>query len=163
MTNPNNPYLGIRHVWVICTGLGQETCSNYIPEDPDVPDVADWGSATAAFGEIDAYRVNGKRISPLLIERILDPDWVDDPDDPDDVPGVVERVIPTWTHQVLVDTDMRDYIHPAIELYDGIPEDGAQSVAGIIDGTYYVYPVVFKDAQICYLPRCSGKIGRAHV
>ena len=81
MTNTNNPYLGIRHVWVICTGLDQSTCSNYIPEDPDVPLVADWGSATAAFGEIDTYRVYGKRISPLLIERILDPDWVEDPDD----------------------------------------------------------------------------------
>ena len=158
MTDSNdNPYLGIRHVWVICTGLDESTCSNYIPEDPDVPLVADWGSATAAFGEIDAYRVYGKRISPLLIERILDPDWVEDPDDDDQLPPeIVERVVNTYTERVLVDTDMRDYIHPAIELYDGEPENGEQSVAGIIDGTYYVYPVVFKDAQICYLPRCSG-------
>ena len=152
-----NPYLGERIVWVICTGQGQETCSNYVPLDPDVPPQADWGAATAAFGEIDDYRVYGKRISPLLIERYLDPDWVEDPDDPDQLPAqVLERIIPTWTHQVLVDTDQRDQIHPAIEIYDGIPEDGAQSVAGLIDGTYYIYPRVFQDAQLCYQPRCAS-------
>ena len=157
MTDSNdNPLLGIKHVWIVCTALG-DNCNNYIPEDPDTPITADWGSATAAFGEIEAYRVTGKRISPLLIERILDPDWVEDPDDDDQLPPeIVERVVSTYTERVLVDTDMRDYIHPAIELYDGEPEDGAQSVAGIIDGTYYIYPIVFKDARICYLPRCSG-------
>ena len=156
MTNANNPYLGQRHVWVICTGIDESTCDNYIPEDPDVPEIADWGSATASFGE-EQYRIYGKRISPLLIERYLDPDWVEDPDDPDQLPAqVLERVVSTWTEKVTVDTEQKDQIYPNIELYDGIPNNGEQSVAGIIDGTYYVYPVVFQDAQFCYLPRCSG-------
>ena len=160
MTDSNdNPYLGERHVWVVCTAPGQESCTNHIPEDPDQADpyVADWGSATAAWGSTEQYQVFGKRISALLIERILDPDWVEDPDDDDQLPPeIVERVIPTWTKQITVDTPTPELIYPAIELYDGIPENGEQSVAGIIDGTYYVYVVVFPDSRFCYLPRCSG-------
>jgi hypothetical protein len=160
MTNSNpNPYLGERFVWVICTGQSEGTCSNYIPQDPDVPDVADWGGATASFGEVDQYRVYGKRISPLLIERYLDPDWVEDPDDDDQLPAdILERIIPTWTETIVVSTEQRSQIHPAIELYDGEPENGEQAVAGIIDGTYYIYPVVFQDARFCYLPACSSSM-----
>lgn len=171
MTNSNpdnelNPYLGERFVWVICTGQDETTCTNYIPGDPDVPDVADWGGATASFGEVDQYRVYGKRISPLLIERYLDPDWEPNPNEPDDPnydpdwpeQQILERVVPTWTESVVVSTEQRNQIHPAIELYDGEPENGEQSVAGIIDGTYYIYPVVFPEARFCYLPACSSSL-----
>lgn len=156
MTGTPNPLLGERVVWVICTGADESTCSNYIPADPNVPTTADWGSASASFGEVEAYRLYGKRISPLLINRILDPDWIDD-GDPDNIQDIVEQIVPTYTVRVEIDTSQRDQIHPAIELYDGVPSDGSQSVAGIIDGTYYVYPVVFQDAEFCYIPRCSGQ------
>ena len=154
MSSSGNPLLGNKHIWIICTGQDQSTCSNYSPDDPDTPDVADWGSATAAFGDVDTYKVYGKRISPLLIDRTVNPLY--DPDDIDLYPQYVERVVSTYTQSVEVDTDMAEFVYPAIELYDGIPENGEQSVAGIIDGTYFVYPIVFKDADICYLPRCSG-------
>ena len=156
MTNTNNPYLGERHVWVISTAPGVEY--NYVPGDPDTPDTADWGSATAAFGDTESVKLYGKAMAPLLINRILDPTWVEDPDDPDqDPPGIVEEVIPTYTVQVDVDTEQRSQIHPAVEIYDAIPPDGARTPAGLIDGTYYVYPVVFDNAEFCYLPRCSGQ------
>lgn len=154
MTGSNNPYLGIKHVWVVCTASDSSSCYNYIPQDAGVSGTADWGTATAAWGGADPYKVYGKRVSPLLINRTLNPLY--NPNNPELYPQYLEEIVPTWTHRVTISTPTPDLIYPQIELYDGIPEDGAQSVAGIIDGTYYVYVVVFPDANFCYLPRCSG-------
>lgn len=156
--------LGQRLVWIVCTAPGEESCTNHIPGDPRDDDgeqteyIASWGTATAAFGEIDAYRVYGKRVSALLIERELNPEYIEEGEpgyDPD-IPRIIERVVPTYTQEIRISTPTPELITPAIELYDGIPENGEQSVCGIIDGTYYIYPVVFPEAKLCYLERCSG-------
>jgi hypothetical protein len=156
---PNYPWddqIGRYVVWTICTGPNQSDCSNV--EDVYnslVSPTASWGSATAGFDT--THELNGYRITARLVDRYPDPNWVPglyDPDDPNTWAPVIEKVIPTYTESIVMDTAQRDQIHPAIELYDGAA--GASSVAGIIDGTYYIYPVVFQDAKFCYLPRCSG-------
>ena len=161
-TTPTYPWsdqLGQFVVWTVCVGPNDDTdCTNYYPHEHTGTLTADWGTAVAGFGRSDAEKCFGKRVTPRLIERFQDPDWIDDenynPSDPSTWPTIGERIVPTWTESIVVDTDQRDQIHPKIELFDGAA--GEVSVAGIIDGTYYVYPVVFQDAQFCYLPRCSG-------
>ena len=148
--------LGRFVVWTVCVGPNDENdCTNYFPhEHEDL--VANWGSAVAGFGEESTW-LYGKRITPRLIERYVDPNWDPDDYDPDNEstwPQIFERVVNTWTVGIEISTEQRDQIHPAIELYNGDP--GTVSVSGIIDETYYVYPVVFQDAQFCYLPRCSS-------
>lgn len=150
---PWDDQIGRFHVWVICIGLDQSSCYNFYPHESG--DTASWGSAVAGF---DAYyELNGFRVTPLLIERYIDPDWDPDdydPDDEDTWPSILERVVSTYTDSLVMDTEQRDQIHPNIELYDG--DEGPTTVAGIVDGTYYIYPVVFQDAKFCYLPRCSS-------
>jgi hypothetical protein len=151
----STPYLGKRVVWQVCTAPGEAACSDYeiLPSDTD-PVIADWGDATAAFGDADQYKVYGKRVSAILVERVLNPLY--NPVDPDLYPQYIENIINTHTVRIDVDTNQRDQIHPAIEIYDGESPTGAQTVAGLIDGTYYVYPVVFQDAQFCYQRRCAS-------
>lgn len=137
-------------VWTVCTGPDQADCKNvedaYVSTSPSTT----WGSAVAGFDT--THELNGFRVTARLINRALNPLY--NPLDPDLYPQYIENVIPTYTESIVMDTAQRDQIHPAIELYDGAA--GASSVAGIIDGTYYIYPVVFQDAKFCYLPRCSG-------
>ena len=157
-TYPWLDQLGRYVIWTVCSAPGDTQCSNLeVDYDNYVVPEGDWGDAVAAFGRNDSEKVFGRRITARLIERYQDPNWVPgtyDPDDPNTWAGIIERIIPTYTESIILSTTQEDQIDPRIELYDG--GAGEISVAGIIDGTYYVYPVVFQDAQFCYLPRCSG-------
>jgi hypothetical protein len=159
-STPNYPWddqIGRFVVWVVCTGPDQNDCYNFYPHEytESGTPTTSWGSAVAGFDSV--HELIGYRVTPLLIERYPNPNWNDggyDPGDSNTWPNILERVVTTYTESIVIDTDQRDQIHPNIELFDG--DEGATSVAGIIDGTYYIYPVVFQDAKFCYLPRCSG-------
>lgn len=143
--------LGRFVIWTVCAGPEDDSCANYFPDE-----TASWGSAVAGFGEESTW-IYGRRATARLIERYVDPNWDPDDYDPDDEstwPQILERVVPTYTESITLSTAQQDQIYPAIELYDGA--SGEISVCGIIDETYYIYPVVFQDAQFCYLPRCSS-------
>ena len=148
MTESPTLPLGTFVAWTISKGPGDEY--NYIPTDPDAGLTGDWGEATAVFGDIDPYRIVDKKVTARLITRTLNPLY----NGINLEPRYIETIEDTYTESLDIDTAQRDQIHPAIELYDGA--SGLISVTGIIDGTYYVYPVVFPDTQFCYLVRCSG-------
>lgn len=140
--------------WTVC----KPGCSTIkVPVASGGNTTTDWGTTTAGFGT--KYQLYGYQITPELyaINNAVDPDDPGyDPSDPNQ--PLYETLIDTYTHSLVMDTNQRDQIHPAIELYDGAA--GVTAVAGIIDGTYYVYPVVFQDSQFCYLPRCSTATGQ---
>ena len=150
-------YIGKHIVWTVCVGPNDGSqCTDYYPTVSG-SNLADWGTAIAAFGQSEPERVYGKRVTARLIETYIDED-ADDYDPGDPYASVVDRIVDTYTVKTEIDTDQRDQIHPAIEIadYDGTAQDGATGVAALIDGTYYVYPVVFQDSQFCYQRRCAS-------
>lgn len=145
--------------WTVCSGPN----SCYDTEESE----ANWATVYASLiGEIP---LNGFTVAGSVWNRVVDPDWDEDlfdENDSDTWPGYIEvpvsHVNVSTQISTVVDPDRNT---PAIELFGQIennpdnpidPNWPYWSLCGIVDGSYYIYPVVFPDARFCYLPRCSG-------